>query len=491
MASAVAPAGSLSPSTSPRLPSPPPFPEVQTGPKSPIPRNSGGNTVQDFNDPISRDDGSSRRIRPGTKAADMPSGPPLVPLSEVSRFTSTYSLNVSHLLANADIERPAQLDSPFQLQEHLKALYFHATKSEQSNTTIPINRETAYIIASPPENVDRFLWLYELCRLLVQKANNLIVGFFSDSPPCSAQNCPEMRASEWQYLCAVHDPPKSCCAIDYCCHTLDWAANVLTSPKHFPSRLTLGSDSTGGSSQGVRQLTNIFRRVYRMFAHAWFQHREVFWNVESHEGLYILYKTVCDVYNLIPEENYTVPPEAEGLSAEAEFSSRAKSHAFLERSSSVRQSNTTDVPETQEDGEIATTTISTGATTRRHKHTPSTGSLVATIAEGDEDTHEPAPRSISHETPVLEEEPSTIETEQSPPATLPLSMEKAASAEPEAPRSEDETVLALEDGMKGLIVDHKDDVEPTQPHASSVESEEVEKSGEAVDKAEEAPALDT
>ncbi|MCJ1314817.1 hypothetical protein MMC15_000129 [Xylographa vitiligo] len=421
----------------------------------------------------------------------MPSGPPLVPLSEVSRSASTYFLQLLDFHANAYLKSPTQLDSPFQLQEHLKALYFHATKSEQSNTTIPINRETAYIIASPPENVDRFLWLYELCRLLVQKANNLIVGFFSDSPPCSAQNCPEMRASEWQYLCAVHDPPKSCCAIDYCCHTLDWAANVLTSPKHFPSRLTLGSDSTGGSSQGVRQLTNIFRRVYRMFAHAWFQHREVFWNVESHEGLYILYKTVCDVYNLIPEENYTVPPEAEGLSAEAEFNSREKSHAFLERSSSVRQNNTTDVPEPQEDGELATTTISTGATTRRHKHTPSTGSLVATIAEGDEESHESAHRSISHETPVPEEGPAIIEPEHSPPAALPPSTEKPASAEPEAARPEPESTSVLEDGVKGLTIDDEEEPEPTEPLASSLESGEVAKSADAVDKAEEAPSPDT
>ncbi|MCJ1284526.1 hypothetical protein MMC26_003859 [Xylographa opegraphella] len=473
MASAVAPAGSLSPSTSPRLPSPPPFPEVQIGPKSPIARNNGGSVVQDFNDHKSRDDGSSRRIRPGTKAADMPSGPPLIPLSE----------------------RPTQLDSPFQLQEHLKALYFHATKSEeQSNTTIPINRETAYIIASPPDNVDRFLWLYELCRLLVQKANNLIIGFFTDSPPCSAQNCPEMRASEWQYLCAVHDPPKSCCAIDYCCHTLDWAANVLTSPKHFPSRLTLGSDSTGGSSQGVRQLTNIFRRVYRMFAHAWFQHREVFWNVESHEGLYILYKTVCDVYNLIPEENYTVPPEAEGLTAEEEFSPRDKPPAFLERSSSVRQNSTAHAPDTQGDGETATTTISTGATTRRHKHTPSTGSLVATIAEGDEDTHESTRGRPSHETPVLEEEPSIIENEQAPPAAPPSSTETPVAAEPEAVRPDHESTSALENGIQGLSIDDKHDTEPTEP--SSLESGEVEKSGEAAEEEEEeeageAPAVDT
>ena len=121
-----------------------------------------------------------------------------------------------------------------------------------------------------------------------------------------------MRASEWQYLCAVHDPPKCCCAIDYCCHTLDWAANTLTSPKHFPSRLALGTDANN-TQQQVRQLTNVFRRVYRIFAHAWFQHREVFWRVEGKSGLYVFFKTVTDNYNLIPEESYTVPPEAEGI----------------------------------------------------------------------------------------------------------------------------------------------------------------------------------
>ena len=184
-----------------------------------------------------------------------------------------------------------------------------------------------------------------------------------------------MRASEWQYLCAVHDPPKACCAIDYCCHTLDWAANVLTSQKHFPSRLTLGTEASGGTQQSVRQLTNIFRRVYRIFAHAWFQHRQVFWQVEGNEGLYILFKKVCDVYNLIQEDNYTISPEAEGISL--------KKEEVLDNGMAILK-NQADQEETKH-GDEDTTKTSTGATTRRHKHTPSTGSLVPTIAEGDED----------------------------------------------------------------------------------------------------------
>lgn len=260
--------------------------------------------------------------------------------------------------------------------------------------------ETARILANPPEGVDRSLWLYELCRLLVMKANSLIVAFFDEKPPCSSATCPEMRASEWQYLCAVHDPPKSCCAIDYCCHTLDWAANVLTSQKNFPSRLTLGSETTGGSQQGLRQLTNVFRRVYRIFAHAWFQHRQSFWEVEGREGLYILFKTVCDAYALIPEENYTISAEAEGIVSVPEEEKEAKT--ILRKP---------DDEDAKSDDSDASTTISTGATTRRHKNTPSTGAAVTTIAEGDEDDNQ-APSSEKAEEDKVTPVDSTSKSEQ-------------------------------------------------------------------------------
>lgn len=184
-----------------------------------------------------------------------------------------------------------------------------------------------------------------------------------------------MRASEWQYLCAVHEPPKPCCAIDYCCHTLDWAANTLTSQKNFPSRLTLGNEASGGSQGASKTLTNIMRRVYRIFAHAWFQHRSVFWQVEGHEGLYILFKTICEIYALIPDENYTIPGEAEGLPVKEEEQEDGK--AVLKKPQQEDEAATTT--------EDTTTTISTGATTRRHKHTPSVGSSVLPIQEGDEE----------------------------------------------------------------------------------------------------------
>ena len=293
-----------------------------------------------------------------------------------------------------------QIDSPFQLTEHLKALYHDCTHPPNLEVTQPITRATASRLAAVPQGVDRSLWLYELCRFLVQKINTIITSLFADNPPCSAATCPEMRASEWQYLCAVHDPPKSCCAIDYCCHTLDWAANTLTSPQHFPSRLTLGTaqDMSGagpGSSRGhqERQLTNVFRRVYRILAHAWFQHRDVFWRVENRTGLYVFFKTVCDAYALIPEDNYTIPAAAEGL--EDENDDLLRSHmgptdqergreAGMPAPGGILKRDAENNVETKDDqGRISS---SEGATAKRHRHAPSRGgSTVTTVIEENEE----------------------------------------------------------------------------------------------------------
>ena len=307
----------------------------------------------------------SRRIRPGTKAADMNEGPPLVELADI--------------------------DSAFQLTEHLKALYHSHTHPADLDTTQPISRSTASLLAAAPPNTDRALWLYELCRFLVQKINIIMISLFADDPPCSSATCPEMRASEWQYLCAVHDPPKSCCAIDYCCHTLDWAANTLTSPKHFPSRLAFGSDgATGGVTRQhqERQLTNIFRRVYRIFAHAWFQHRDAFWRIEGRTGLYILFKTICDSYSLIPDDNYTIPPEAEGL----ENIEQDSSHDGPAK----RQSMPSAIAKRPSDSSKAD---GGAATARKHRSAPSkTGSSVATVMEENED--EESAHAVGREFPL-------------------------------------------------------------------------------------------
>lgn len=253
------------------------------------------------------------------------------------------------------------------------------------------------------------------------KVNNLIIAFFAENPPCSSQTCPEMRASEWQYLCAVHDPPKSCCAIDYCCHTLDWATNTLTSPKYFPSRLTLGSDAAGGPQASMRHLTNIFRRLYRIFAHAWFQHRDVFWEVEGNDGLYVFFKTVCDLFRLIPEDNYTIPPEAEGPDA---VQTKVEEPTETKRLTILRKEN--EVPFI--DTESMDAGMNTGATTRRHKHSPSTGSRVTTITESAEDADDVPQRSAPLQE-VLQESPEPPSQAESPEDGLGLQQASGAATD--------------------------------------------------------------
>lgn len=195
-----------------------------------------------------------------------------------------------------------QIDSAFQAQEYLKALYRHHTTSpEDPARTIPLKRETAEALCEPPSGCDESVWLFELTCLLVRKLNLLIRALFTCDPPCSVQTCDEMRASEWQYLCAVHDPPKSCSAIDYCCHTMEWAERTLTNPELFSSRLMQEGlkETRGGQVQeepiGFRHISNIVRRLYRLFAHAWFEHRPVFWQLENGVGLY----TVSLVYHSV------------------------------------------------------------------------------------------------------------------------------------------------------------------------------------------------
>jgi hypothetical protein len=193
-----------------------------------------------------------------------------------------------------------------------------------------------------------------------------------------------MRAGEWQFLCAVHDAPKSCCAIDYCCHTLDWATNIVTNPKIFPSRFVVDAHD---KNTALKNLVNVFRRLHRIFAHAWFQHRGVFWSVEGQGGLYVFFKTVCDVYDLLPAENYKLPPEAEGLdsnSGAADLGDRGDRRQqpqpqLLGPISIVK-------PPAQREGEDGDYSSVNRTNTRRHiKSSPSTGSAVTTVPEADED----------------------------------------------------------------------------------------------------------
>ncbi|KEY71488.1 hypothetical protein S7711_03554 [Stachybotrys chartarum IBT 7711] len=454
---------SLAPS-SPRLPSPPPPAEIQIGPNSP----SGGPaaTLQASQMEQSQLDASSRRrIHPGTKAAEMAAGPPLVPLNEVC---PALPLTGNVPLADSGYH---QLDSAFQLQEHLAALHHHHTASNCR----PLTRSTALQLAESPNGVDRTIWLYELCRFLISQCNSLIVGFLFDSPPCSANTCPEMRASEWQFLCAVHEQPKSCCAIDYCCHTLDWAANIVTDQKIFPSRFVVLND-TQSKNHGVKNLVNVFRRLHRIFAHAWFQHRSVFWSVEGQTGLYVLFKTVCDLYDLLPAENYKLPPEAEGLEAPVSEPEPERPPPTILKPPSQQRG-----PEGEGDNfsHVGRTN------TRRHiRSSPSTGSAVTTVIETDEEDGDRVARKMKdlHITApeTVEEEPEVAEV----PVIVEGSMMSDSASEPKPSESgtgDDDADGASDINTTVVEVDPEDAA--YEEHATKAESHDDGADPKALEKA--------
>lgn len=344
----------------------------------------------------------------------------------------------------------------------MKALHYYHTKPPSKDHSIPITRETAVEIATPPNGLDQALWLYELCRFLINKCNDLIIGFLFDDPPCSAHTCPEMRASEWQFLCAVHESPKGCCAIDYCCHTLDWATNIVTSQKIFPSRLSMAAgDAMDDRGAGVKHLINIFRRLHRIFAHAWFQHRGVFWQVEGQTGLYVLFKTVCDMHELLPPENYKLPPEAEGL------------ENVQDKPPAV-----TSILKTPVGAEEDFLGLGRQNTTRRHvRQSPSVGSAITTVQEIDEEEGDISQRlRDARNSRIAEEEGEDGEVESDTGTEIPVIVETFEEVDPGH-----DTEPAESNG--GIVKDEEpssetiENVEPEQEDSETVIHDDDSKAG--------------
>ncbi|KTW28082.1 hypothetical protein T552_01943 [Pneumocystis carinii B80] len=194
-----------------------------------------------------------QRLRPGMKKEDIP----IMPLIE-SDFEGLYSL-----------------------EEYLDGLL-----SNETLHPMPLKRTKE--IAEPPKGVDPWIWVYELIKRFTVDLNMLVVGMLEDS--CSPEKCPEMRANEWQYLCACHSPPQECVPIDYILHTLDNTSALLCSDKYFPSKTSIPLSST-------RHFSSIMRRLYRIFNHAWYKHYEIFWKVENEISLYRRFMAVSEYYH--------------------------------------------------------------------------------------------------------------------------------------------------------------------------------------------------
>ena len=126
--------------------------------------------------------------------------------------------------------------------------------------------------------------------------------------------------SQWVFLCAAHRTPRECPALDYTLHTLHGASSLLNSNKHFPSRVSIKENS-------VQKLSSIARRVYRIFSHAYFHHRELFDDFEESTYLchrftrYVIKYELMTLNNLIVPIGDAAPSETEDASSEDNLSS--------------------------------------------------------------------------------------------------------------------------------------------------------------------------
>ncbi|KAF8480294.1 Mob1/phocein, partial [Russula ochroleuca] len=220
------------------------------------------------------------------------------------------------------------LDSAFQLQEFISLTIRLNIHDVSAIVSIPDSRSNAEggsddstsAFTDDPDGdrdsrnefaVDEACWIYEQLRRLAQDLSHPLITMLQQE--CTRATCPEMKAGEWMYLCVAHGNDgamEQCCAIDYILHTVDSATALLNSPRAFPSRINIPPPSH-------RHFGSLARRLGRIFAHAYFHHREVFEQAEAESSLYARFLALTCKFDLVPPE-FLIIPTPSGLSDDPE-----------------------------------------------------------------------------------------------------------------------------------------------------------------------------
>lgn len=208
----------------------------------------------------------------------------------------------------------------------------------------------------------------------------------------------------------------------------------------------------------------------------------MFWRVEAKTGLYIFFKMVCDEYNIIDNENYTISAEAEGLEPETP---------------QARQQLMPDVPtlhkrdpDEQQEQPIGNNVLAIGDTTKRHRHTPSdlTSSASNVIQEEaeEEDEEQLAKEQQLPENPTLNRQATALKEwpEESDVTTPAVEKEEpvlgvARSDTMKPPKEESDEAENVD--VTVVETEVKEEEEEAAPTSTEVKVEEVEVKQEAAD----------
>jgi hypothetical protein len=191
-------------------------------------------------------------------------------------------------LWNWNQEEYSNISGPFAVQEYIQELIRSDPGEIQK-------------IIEPPTDVDISVWQYEHMRQFILELNLLVVHL---EEVCTNVTCPKMKATdEWLYLCASHKTPQECSAIDYMTHTLDHATALMQNSKNFNSRVSVPPTS-------IKYLVSIVRRLYRLFTHTYYHHRDVFGEFEKQYRLCGRFTEFVLKFDMMQAKLFSIPSHA-------------------------------------------------------------------------------------------------------------------------------------------------------------------------------------
>lgn len=88
--------------------------------------------------------------------------------------------------------------------------------------------------------------------------------------------------------------------MDYMIHTLDFSTALLNNPKAVGTREAL-------SESALKNMLSIIRRLYRLFAHAYFNHKEIFLEFESSLHLCERFTLFVSKFDMMPAKLFCLP----------------------------------------------------------------------------------------------------------------------------------------------------------------------------------------
>jgi hypothetical protein len=149
-----------------------------------------------------------------------------------------------------------------------------------------------------PPGITQERWLYAHIKIFISD-----LGLYACQleTVCNARTCPKMIATpEWQFLCSAPHPKlkggaKECCAIDYITHTIDSIGREFVEEDIDPS---IPPDRYLGMCK------DYMRRLYRILAHGYFNHRTIHKDYESAAKLQARMDCFCRKFDLLPRGLY-------------------------------------------------------------------------------------------------------------------------------------------------------------------------------------------